>query len=174
MSVWRVHMHVWFEMLMLLVRRVLGRVRERGDEGGLEARMRRCLQHGRRRGGRRRVRVCAVAPVRGERGRGRGLRVRAAVVGARGGCGLGDGDVGAAGGEDEGDDGVVVREEVGLVEGELVVEDIEELALDAADVALAEHAGAQRPVHVLQRRVVAVLNKGGTAMGQRTRTALRE
>lgn len=43
------------------------------------------------------------------------------------------------------------------MEGELVVEHIEELALDAADVALAKHAGAQRPVHVLQRRVIAIL-----------------
>ena len=47
-----------------------------------------------------------------------------------------------AGWVDERDDGVVVGEEVGLVDGELVVEDIEELALYPADVALAEYARA--------------------------------
>ena len=51
----------------------------------------------------------------------------------------------------------VVGEEVGLGEAELVVEDVEELALDAADVALAKDPGAERPVDVLERGVVEVL-----------------
>ena len=59
----------------------------------------------------------------------------------------------------EGDDSVVVREEVGLSESELVVEDVEELALYPADVALAKDTCAERPVDVLQGRVVAVLRE---------------
>ena len=58
---------------------------------------------------------------------------------------------------EEGHDRVVVREEVVFLEGELEVEDVEELALDASDVALAKHSCAERPMDVLERRVVAIL-----------------
>ena len=44
---------------------------------------------------------------------------------------------------------LVVCHDVRLRDRELEVEDLEELALDTAHVALAEHAGAQRPVDVL-------------------------
>ena len=67
------------------------------------------------------------------------------------------GDVG--GGAGEGEEGVVVREEVGFGDGELEVEDVQELALDTTDVALAEDPGAERPVDVLQRGVVKVLQR---------------
>ena len=58
---------------------------------------------------------------------------------------------------EERDDGVVVREEIRLMEGKLVVEHIQELPLYPAHIALAKHTCAQRPVYVLQGRVVAVL-----------------
>ena len=54
------------------------------------------------------------------------------------------------GGAGEGEEGVVVREEVGLGDGEFEVEDVEELTLDAADVALAEGPCAERLVDVLE------------------------
>ena len=57
-------------------------------------------------------------------------------------------------GASEGEDGVVVCEDVGLGDGEFEVEDVEELTLDAADVALAEDPRAQRPVNVLKRGIV--------------------
>lgn len=59
----------------------------------------------------------------------------------------------------ERDDGVVVGEDVGFGEAELVVEDVEELALDAAHVPLAKDTGAERPVDVLQGGVVTVLEE---------------
>ena len=71
------------------------------------------------------------------------------------------GDVG--GGAGEGEEGVVVREEVGFGDAELEVEDVEELTLDAPDIPLAEDPGAERPVDVLQCRVVQVL-QGGVSM----------
>lgn len=43
----------------------------------------------------------------------------------------------------------VVREDVCLRDGEIPVKDGEELALDAANIALAKDAGAHRPVDVL-------------------------
>jgi hypothetical protein len=43
----------------------------------------------------------------------------------------------------------VVDHQVLLRDGELEGEDVEELALDAADVGFAEHAGAVGPVDVL-------------------------
>ena len=61
------------------------------------------------------------------------------------------------GGLGKGHDGVMVGEEVGLSEAELVVEDVEELPLDAADVPLAKDPCAERPVDVLQGGVVTVL-----------------
>ena len=83
-------------------------------------------------------------PARAER-RARAAGVVAVVV-------LVGGDVG--GGAGEGEEGVVVREEVGFGDAELEVEDVEELTLDAADVALAEDPRAQRPVNVLKRGIV--------------------
>lgn len=52
---------------------------------------------------------------------------------------------------------VVVREEVGLGDGEFEVENIEELTLDAANVTLAKDSCAERPVDVLEGGVVEVL-----------------
>ena len=63
------------------------------------------------------------------------------------------------GGLGKGHDGIVVGEEVGLGEAELVVEDVEELTLDAADVALAEDSRAERPVDVLEGGVIQVLQE---------------
>lgn len=60
-------------------------------------------------------------------------------------------------GLDERHDRIVVGQDIGLVEGELVVEDIEELALDASDIALAKHTRAECPVDILECRIVAVL-----------------
>lgn len=51
----------------------------------------------------------------------------------------------------------MMGKQIRLVEGKLIVEDVQELPLYPADVALAKHAGAQRPVNVLQRGVIAVL-----------------
>lgn len=129
----------------------VGRVRDRRNECVLDLHARRLRERRRRRRGRDvRARVRAVAPVRGQRRGVLGLQVRAVVVAARG-RGRGDGVVRAmvVARVHEREDGVVVREQVALVEGELVVENIEELALDAPDVALAEDTGAQRPVDVL-------------------------
>ena len=67
------------------------------------------------------------------------------------------GDVG--GGAGEGEEGVVVREEVGFGDAELEVEDVGELTLDAADVTHAEDPRAQRPVNVLKRGIVQVLEE---------------
>ena len=50
-----------------------------------------------------------------------------------------------------------MREDLGFGDAQLKVEHVQELALDAAHVALVEEAGAERPVHVLERGVVEVL-----------------
>ena len=63
------------------------------------------------------------------------------------------------GGAGDGEEGVVVRKEIGLRNGEFPVEDVEELTLDTADVALPENASAERPVDVLERGVVGVLRE---------------
>ena len=60
----------------------------------------------------------------------------------------------------EGEECVVVCEEIRFGDAELKVEDVEELALDAANVTLAEDPGAERPVDVLECRVVQVLQGG--------------
>ena len=52
---------------------------------------------------------------------------------------------------------VVVGEEIGLGDGELEVENVEELTLDAADVTLAKDSCAERPVDVLESGVVKIL-----------------
>ena len=52
---------------------------------------------------------------------------------------------------------VVVGEEIGLGDGELEVENVEELTLDAADVTLAKYSCAERPVDVLESGVVKIL-----------------
>lgn len=52
-----------------------------------------------------------------------------------------------------------MREDILLGDAEFEVEDVEELALYPADVALAEDARAQCPMHVLQCRVVGVLDE---------------
>ena len=43
------------------------------------------------------------------------------------------------------------------MQGKLIVEDVQELPLYPAHVALSKYTGAQRPVDVLQRRVIAIL-----------------
>ena len=63
-------------------------------------------------------------------------------------------------GAGEGEDGVVVCEDVGLGDGEFEVEDVEELTLDAADVTLAEDASAECPVDILECGVIQVLRRG--------------
>ena len=50
---------------------------------------------------------------------------------------------------DESHDGIVMREEVGFAEAELIVEYVEELALNSANVTFAEDTGAECPVNVL-------------------------
>lgn len=56
-------------------------------------------------------------------------------------------------------DHAVVREDVGLLHAQLKVEDVQELALDPADVALPEDTRAQGPMDVLQGGVVQVLRE---------------
>lgn len=133
-----------------LFRRLLDECR---NESGLDIHMR-GLGHRRRRWCCRRVgaRVRAVAPVGGGRSSRRHLGVRAVVIA----WGLVRPRVNTWG-LYEGHDGVVVRENVGLVEGELIVEHIEEFALYPAYVAFAENACAERPVDVLECGVIAVL-----------------
>jgi hypothetical protein len=58
-----------------------------------------------------------------------------------------------------GGEAVVVCEEIILADAKLEVEHIEELAFDAADVSLPEDAGTERPVDVLECRVVQILMK---------------
>lgn len=65
----------------------------------------------------------------------------------------------------EGEDGVVVGEDVGLGDGELEVEDVEELTLDPADVALAKDPRAECPVDILEGGVVQVLGEGVSTDG---------
>lgn len=135
-----------------------------GDEGGVDVHLG-CPDERR---GHRRVHVGVArlgggAPPRGGRGRQLGPGVEGR--GRRGGCARGVMVVWARGEADalghcEGEDGIVVREEVRLGEAELVVEDVEELALDAPDIPLAEDTRAECPVDVLQRRVIAVLERG--------------
>lgn len=56
----------------------------------------------------------------------------------------------------DGGKAVVMREDVVLGNAELEIKDIQKLALDAPNVALAKNAGADRPVDVLQRGVIEV------------------
>ena len=81
------------------------------------------------------------------------------------------------GGAGDGEEGVVVRKEIGLRNGEFPVEDVEELTLDVADVALAEDPRAQRPVNVLKRGIVRGLlglaGEGG-ALRARRRSSARD
>lgn len=55
---------------------------------------------------------------------------------------------------------VVVAENIVFGDGELKVEDVEKLALDAADIALAKHARTERPVDVFESGVIEVLRMG--------------
>lgn len=55
------------------------------------------------------------------------------------------------------DKSLVDGEQIGLGDSKVPVEDFDELALDPANVALAERAGDHRPVDVFQCRVVRVL-----------------
>lgn len=88
---------------------------------------------------------------------------------------LADGTVRAVvmAGTRDGHDGGVVREEVRLGDGEVPVEDVEELALDAADIALAKDAGAERPVDVLEGGVVEILQGGWVRLDDEERKERR-
>lgn len=140
-------------MLRLVVRDVRGEVElglgicgegHAGGDGLGRARERKALEGGLRVD----VHVARVGgPARAE-GRARATRVALVVLAYR--------EVGVRGARD-GEEGIVVCEEIRLADGELKVEDIEELTLDAADVTLAEDSSAERPVDVLEGRVVQVL-----------------
>lgn len=52
-------------------------------------------------------------------------------------------------GYEKGDDGVVVCHDIVFSDAQLEIEDVEKLALDAANVTLAEHTSAHSPVYVL-------------------------
>lgn len=52
---------------------------------------------------------------------------------------------------------IVVAKDIVLGDRELKVENVQELALNATNVALAEHAGAERPVDVFESGVVEIL-----------------
>ena len=85
-------------------------------------------------------------------------RARAAAVGVRVGVRVGR-VVRVRGRAGEREEGVVVREEVGLGDGQLEVEAVEELTLDAANVALAEDSRAERSMDVLEGGVIQVLQE---------------
>ena len=53
--------------------------------------------------------------------------------------------------------GVSDDKEIGFGNGQVPIEDFDELALDPSDVALAESVGDHSPVDVLQGRVVGIL-----------------
>lgn len=50
-----------------------------------------------------------------------------------------------------------MRHDIFFGDAQLEIEDIEKLALYPTDVALAKHASAHSPVHVLKRRVIQIL-----------------
>jgi len=54
----------------------------------------------------------------------------------------------------------VVRHDVVLADAQLEIEDVQEFALDPADIALAKDACAHSPVHVLERGVIEILAGG--------------
>jgi hypothetical protein len=62
-----------------------------------------------------------------------------------------------AGRVDERHNGVMVGHDVSLADAQLEIKDVEEFALDPANIALAEYTGAHSPVHVLERRVIQIL-----------------
>lgn len=61
----------------------------------------------------------------------------------------------ASGGEEE----VVLRNYVGFAQGELPIEDIEEFPFYTADIALSKQSGPRRPIGILGRCIVDVLNE---------------
>ena len=122
----------------------LGRERHARREGLGRAREREAL------GGGLGVDVHLARVDRPARAEGRACAARVALVV----CARGEVRVGGA---RRGEEGVVVGEEVRLGDGELEVEDVEELTLDATDIPLAEDHGAERPMDVLQCGIVQVL-----------------
>ena len=58
-----------------------------------------------------------------------------------------------------GHDHGVVSKDIAFADGKVEVEDIEELALDPANVALAEYTSAERPVDVLECGIIQILEK---------------
>lgn len=54
---------------------------------------------------------------------------------------------------------LMVAQKVVLGNVKFEIEDIEELALDAADITFAENTSAECPVYVLQSRIVEILYK---------------
>jgi hypothetical protein len=62
---------------------------------------------------------------------------------------------GPGGGKEE----VVLCDNVGLAQGEVPVEDVKEFPLDAADIALSEQPSPRRPIGVLWRCIIYILNE---------------
>lgn len=50
-----------------------------------------------------------------------------------------------------------MAEQIGFCDAQFEIEDVKEFALDSSDVPLPEDACAQRPMDVLQRRVIQIL-----------------
>jgi len=71
-----------------------------------------------------------------------------------------------AGGCEERHDRVVVLHDVVFADAQLEIEDVQKLALDPADIALAEDSRAHGPVHVLKRRVIEILRSWEVSFGE--------
>jgi len=58
---------------------------------------------------------------------------------------------------DQGHDGIMVHHDIVFSYAQLEIENVEELALNPANVALAKYSCAHSPVYVLKRRVIQIL-----------------
>lgn len=70
---------------------------------------------------------------------------------------------GTCGGQEE----VVLRNDIGLSQGKLPVEDFEEFPFYAADVASSKHSGPRRPMDILRRCIVDILNEQSISIGKK-------
>lgn len=70
---------------------------------------------------------------------------------------------GTCGGQEE----VVLRNDIGLSQGKLPVEDFEEFPFYAADVASSKHSGPRRPMDILRRCIVDILNGQSISIGKK-------
>jgi hypothetical protein len=59
-------------------------------------------------------------------------------------------------GGDKGHDGIVMRHDVVFIDAQIEVENVEKLAFDPTNVALAKHTSAHSPVHILERGVIQI------------------